>query len=76
MILAMKRMVIHIMILIWGGENALQAKKRYGIRIPIWSMNYVGRVVGEHFNGDFLKEVLCHVPEQQPFRGPEIYRKD
>lgn len=42
---------------------------------PVWSMNYAGRVVGEHFSGDFLKEALMSVPEELPFRGPEIYTK-
>lgn len=42
---------------------------------PIWSMNYHGRVIGEHFNVDFLKEALMTVPEELPFRGPEIYTK-
>ena len=42
---------------------------------PVWSMNYAGRVVGEHFSGDFLKEALMAVPEELPFRGPEIYTK-
>lgn len=40
---------------------------------PAWSMNYAGRVIGENFNIDFLKEVLMAVPEELPFRGPEIY---
>lgn len=42
---------------------------------PVWSMNYAGRVIGENFNIDFLKEVLLAVPEELPFRGPEIYAK-
>lgn len=42
---------------------------------PVWSMNYVGRVIGENFNVDFLKEVLMEVSEELPFRGPEIYTK-
>lgn len=42
---------------------------------PVWSMNYVGRVIGENFSGDFLKEALMAVPEELPFRGPEIYTK-
>lgn len=42
---------------------------------PVWSMNYVGRVIGENFSGDFLKEVLMQVPAELPFRGPEIYTK-
>lgn len=42
---------------------------------PVWSMNYVGRVIGENFSGDFLKEALRAVPKRLPFRGPEIYNK-
>jgi len=41
----------------------------------IWSMNYYGRVIGEHFDGDFLKEALLYVSAKYPFRGPESYRK-
>lgn len=42
---------------------------------PVWSMNYAGRVIGENFSGDFLKEVLMQVPIELPFRGPRIYTK-
>lgn len=58
-----------------GGERFAGEEAVWHDGIPVWSMNYAGRVTGEHFNGDFLKEVLCHVPETQPFRGPEIYTK-
>lgn len=40
---------------------------------PYWAMNYIGRVTGEHFSGDFLKEALLNVPFEKPFRGPETY---
>ena len=43
--------------------------------MPIWSMNYSGRVIGENFNGDFLKEALQFVPYEMPYRGPAIYHK-
>ncbi len=36
-------------------------------------MNYIGRVTGDNFSGDFLKEALLLVPEDKPFRGPEKY---
>ena len=36
-------------------------------------MNYVGRVTGSPFSGDFLKEALLHVPEDAPYRGPAQY---
>ena len=58
-----------------GGEKFAGTEAVWHQNIPIWSMNYAGRVTGEHFNGDFLKEVLYHVPKECPYRGPEIYIK-
>lgn len=52
----------------FAGEEALWIKGN-----PYWSMNYVGRVTGNHFSGDFLKEALLHVPHDKPFRGPDNY---
>jgi hypothetical protein len=52
----------------FAGEEALWISD-----VPFWSMNYVGRVTGSPFSGDFLKEVLLHVPEDKPYRGPEKY---
>lgn len=52
----------------FAGEEALWIKDK-----PYWSMNYVGRVTGANFNGDFLKEALHHVAAEKPFRGPEHY---
>lgn len=54
----------------FSGEEAVWHKEA-----PVWAMNYAGRVVGEHFNGDFLKEALYHVPADMPYRGPAIYTK-
>ena len=42
--------------------------------IPFWSMNYIGRVLGVDFSGDFLKEALTLVPEETPFRGPMLHK--
>ncbi len=58
-----------------GGECFAGEEAVWLYEVPIWSMNYVGRVTGENFNGDFLKEVLLQVSEDLPFRGPEIYTK-
>lgn len=58
-----------------GGERFAGEEAVWHYGVPVWSMNYAGRVIGEHFNGDFLKEVLRHVPVEHPFRGPEIYTK-
>lgn len=52
----------------FAGEEALWVDQR-----PVWSMNYMGRVTGEGFSGDFLKDALLRVPENLPFRGPERY---
>ncbi len=52
----------------FAGEEALWISDN-----PYWAMNYIGRVTGENFSGDFLKEALLNVPFEKPFRGPEIY---
>lgn len=54
----------------FSGEEAIWVKEK-----PVWCMNYSGRVIGENFSGDFLKEVLSHVPYYMPYRGPAIYQK-
>lgn len=54
----------------FAGEEAVWFHEQ-----PVWSMNYAGRVIGENFSSDFLKEALMEVPEEKPFRGPEIYTK-
>ncbi len=53
----------------FAGEEALWIREA-----PYWSMNYAGRVTGEPFSGDFLKEALLRVPEETPYRGPREYR--
>lgn len=58
-----------------GGECFAGEEAVWYHEHPVWSMNYAGRVIGEHFSGDFLKEALLNVPEDKPFRGPEIYTK-
>ncbi len=50
------------------GEEALWISNK-----PYWSMNYAGRVNGENFSGDFLKEALLMVPFDKPYRGPELF---
>jgi len=58
-----------------GGQNFSGEEAIWLNANPIWCMNYSGRVIGETFNGDFLKEVLNHVPYEMPYRGPAIYQK-
>lgn len=52
----------------FSGEEAIW--KDY---IPIWAMNYSGRVIGENFSGDFLKAALKEVPYDKPYRGPVYF---
>ncbi len=54
----------------FSGEEAVWIKG-----VPVWSMNYTGRVMGEGFSGDFLKEALMHVPREYPYRGPLCYQQ-
>ena len=57
-----------------GGEEFAGQEALWMSNQPIWSMNYIGRVTGYPFSGDFLKEALLQVPEQTPFRGPNQYK--
>ncbi|MCL1807379.1 MAG: DUF5680 domain-containing protein [Oscillospiraceae bacterium] len=52
----------------FAGEEAL-----WKDGVPFWAMNYAGRVIGEGFSGDFLKEAMSFVSEEHPFRGPPAY---
>ena len=56
-----------------GGDRFAGEEALWISGIPRWSMNYAGRVLGESFSGDFLKEALLHVPEEEPYRGPREY---
>ena len=53
---------------LFSGEEALWIDDK-----PFWSMNYIGRVKGDNFSGDFLKESLLLVSKEYPFRGPLFY---
>lgn len=56
-----------------GGERFSGGEALWIADRPCWGMNYAGRILDESFSGDFLKEVLCMVPREKPFRGPEYY---
>lgn len=52
----------------FAGEEALWKKGK-----SFWAMNYVGRVLDERFEGDFLKAALAKVPLEMPYRGPKEF---
>lgn len=58
----------------FGGERFIGEEIVWENGTPIWGMNYSGRVLDEHFQGDFLKEALLLVPAKHPYRGPCLYR--
>lgn len=53
----------------FAGEEAIwhEGKAQY-------AMNYVGRVLGQQFSGNFLKEALRKADIDMPYRGPEYYQ--
>ena len=57
-----------------GGEKFIGEEALWFRGTPVWSMNYCGRVLGEGFLGDFLKEALFLASPEYPYRGPLIYR--
>ena len=58
----------------FGGQQFSGEEVIWHEEVPIWAMNYCGRVISMNFSGDFLKEALFHVPVDKPYRGPEIYQ--
>ena len=53
----------------FAGEEAVwyEGKAEY-------ALNYAGRVLGQQFSGDFLKEALRKADKKMPYRGPEYYQ--
>lgn len=56
-----------------GGERFAGQEALWSHGVPVWSMNYSGRILDAEFSGDFLKSALLNVPEELPFRGPRLY---
>ena len=57
-----------------GGECFSGEEAAWKDNLPIWAMNYSGRVIGENFSGEFLKAALREVPFDKPYRGPTYYQ--
>ena len=53
-----------------GGRRFSGEEAVWKNNVPVWAMNYSGRVMGEPFSGDFLKAALLRVPREAPYRGP------
>ena len=58
-----------------GGRRFSGEEAVWRSGVPVWAMNYSGRVTGEPFSGDFLKEALLRVPPEAPYRGPSRFEQ-
>lgn len=56
-----------------GGSYFSGSEVVYHKGSPIWSMNYVGRLLSGQL-GDFLTEMLARVSVEMPYRGPAFHR--
>ena len=57
----------------FSGEEVVYHKE-----IPVWSMNYYGKMIRDDLPEGFietLREALIKVSEKNPFRGPEEYTR-
>lgn len=57
-----------------GGEQFAGEEAIWKNGQAVYAMNYMGRVLGEEFSGNFLKEALRKANEKMPYRGPEYYQ--
>ena len=56
-----------------GGEQFAGEEAVWYEGKAVYAMNYCGRVLGENFSGDFLKEALRSAGREMPYRGPEYH---
>ncbi|ADL52232.1 DUF5680 domain-containing protein [Clostridium cellulovorans] len=56
-----------------GGEKFVGEEALWKDNVPVWSMNYIGRIIDEGFSGSFLKAALSLVSKDYPYRGPMVY---
>ena len=57
-----------------GGEEFAGEEVIWKDGAAVYAMNYLGRVLGDKFSGDFLKEALRAADKKMPYRGPSVYQ--
>lgn len=57
-----------------GGEEFAGEEAIWKDGAAVYAMNYLGRVLGDKFSGDFLKEALRAADKKMPYRGPSVYQ--
>jgi hypothetical protein len=55
-----------------GGNNFTGTETLYKDGKPFWVLNYAGRITGDGFSEEFLREALSISSDEQPYRGPGI----
>lgn len=59
-----------------GGYHFIGEEAVWENGIPLWGMNYYGKMLCKEIPGgfsDFLKQALMRVPDNEPYRGPREY---
>ena len=57
-----------------GGEKFAGEEAIWKDGVTVYAMNYMGRVLGNGFSGNFLKEALRAADKNMPYRGPEVFQ--
>lgn len=57
-----------------GGEQFAGQEAIWYHEKARYAMNYLGRVLGQQFSGNFLKEALRQADTAMPYRGPKFYQ--
>ena len=57
-----------------GGEQFAGEEAIWKNGNSVYAMNYIGRIIGDKFSGNFLKEALKKADYKMPYRGPEYYQ--
>lgn len=58
-----------------GSEKFVGEEAAWQNGEPVWSMNYIGRILGDHYSGEFLSDALLRGTKELPYRGPVMYQK-
>ena len=56
-----------------GGEQFAGEEAIWKNGKSLYAMNYMGRVLGKEFSGNFLKAALRAADHKMPYRGPEYF---
>ena len=58
-----------------GGERFAGEEAIWKNGKSVYAMNYLGRVLGANFSGNFLKLALRNADKRMPYRGPTYFEE-